>query len=212
MAGNATRERLIAESMRLFGERGYAGTSVADIEAAAGLSSGAGSLYRHFPSKQALLAAGVRQQIDAGQHLLRLLADADDGAAIPLRERLIAVATAGLRRLEQEADLNRIMLKDLAHFPELLDLARREEVARVHQAVAAWLDAQLGARSDGQAGTGRRDTEGIAAVLVGAVSNFWMLRDIFGEHPAGISEERYLASLVDALMPSLPGVEKTLEN
>ncbi len=208
MAGNATRERLIAESMRLFGERGYAGTSVADIEAAAGLSSGAGSLYRHFPSKQALLAAGVRQQIDAGQRLLRLLADADDGAAIPLRERLIAVATAGLRRLEQEADLNRIMLKDLAHFPELLDLARREEVARVHQAVAAWLDAQF----DSQAGTGRRDTEGIAAVLVGAVSNFWMLCAIFGEHPAGISEERYLASLVDALMPSLPGAEKTLEN
>ena len=54
----STRQRLVAEAMRLFGEQGYAATTVAEIEAAAGLSPGSGSLYRHFPSKQALLAEG----------------------------------------------------------------------------------------------------------------------------------------------------------
>ena len=57
-----TRQRIIAEAMRLFGEQGYAATTVAQVEAAAGLSPGSGSLYRHFPSKRALLAEGVRRQ------------------------------------------------------------------------------------------------------------------------------------------------------
>jgi hypothetical protein len=34
--------------MRLFGEQGYAATTVVEIEAAAGLSPGSGSLDRHF--------------------------------------------------------------------------------------------------------------------------------------------------------------------
>jgi AcrR family transcriptional regulator len=51
-----TRQRIIDEAMRLFGEQGYAATTIAQIEAAAGLSPGSGSLYRLFPSKQALLA------------------------------------------------------------------------------------------------------------------------------------------------------------
>jgi DNA-binding transcriptional regulator YbjK len=53
-----TRQRIIDQAMRLFGEQGYAATTIAQIEAAAGLSPGSGSLYRHFPSKQALLAEG----------------------------------------------------------------------------------------------------------------------------------------------------------
>jgi AcrR family transcriptional regulator len=203
VAEHSTRERLITESMKLFGAQGYAGTSVSDIEAAAGLSAGAGSLYRHFPSKEALLAAGIRRQIDAGQHLLSLLGGGDQVAALPVRERLIAVATAGLRRLEQEADLNRILLKDLARFPELLDIARSDEVARVHAAVAGWLSSQFTLRSGAAA-----DWEALAAVLVGSITNYWMLCDVFGAHPAGISEERYLASLADTLVPSLSDIER----
>ncbi|MFD0856079.1 TetR family transcriptional regulator, partial [Actinomadura adrarensis] len=33
-----TRERIVSEALRLFADRGYAATSVAEIEAAAGLS------------------------------------------------------------------------------------------------------------------------------------------------------------------------------
>ena len=50
--------------MRLFGEQGYQATSVAQIEAAAGLAPGSGALYRHFKSKQALLEAGIDRQLD----------------------------------------------------------------------------------------------------------------------------------------------------
>ena len=100
----STRSRLIAESMRLFGEQGYSGTSVSEIEAAAGLSGGSGSLYRHFASKEALLSEGIREQVAAGKGLLGLVRDAGTAVEAPLRESLAMIAVAGLRRLEQERD------------------------------------------------------------------------------------------------------------
>ena len=48
-----TEERILNQSMRLFLERGYHGTSIDDITQAAGLTKGA--LYWHFKSKEALL-------------------------------------------------------------------------------------------------------------------------------------------------------------
>jgi AcrR family transcriptional regulator len=59
-----TRERLLREGLRLFAEHGFAGTSVGAIEAAAGLQPRRGALYRHFASKEALLAAAVQRYND----------------------------------------------------------------------------------------------------------------------------------------------------
>ncbi|MDR8412005.1 TetR/AcrR family transcriptional regulator [Nonomuraea sp. 3-1Str] len=62
-----TRERLLRAAADVFGQRGYDGTRVADIAAAAGVSNGA--LYAHFGSKAELLVAALRA------HGRRLLAD-----------------------------------------------------------------------------------------------------------------------------------------
>lgn len=195
----STRERLVTEAMRLFGEHGYAGTSVGDIEAAAGLSAGAGSLYRHFASKRALLAEGVTRQISAGQSLLALLNAHEDGRELPARQRFAAVAQAGLRRLEQERDLNRILVRDLGQFPDLLVKARDEEVAQVNAATAGWLAAQsaLPDRS--------WDWEALAAVLTGAVTHFWLMTDVFGAHPGGVDEQRFLDALATLLQAANVG-------
>lgn len=53
-----TRERLLTAAAQAFAERGYDGTRVADIAAAAGVSNGA--LYAHFGSKAELLVAALR--------------------------------------------------------------------------------------------------------------------------------------------------------
>ena len=50
-----TRGRIVDSAMRLFWEKGYGSTSIADILAAAGVNSG--SLYPFFPGKQDLLVA-----------------------------------------------------------------------------------------------------------------------------------------------------------
>ena len=51
----STRDRLIQTAMKLFWEKGYGSTSVADLLQAAGVNSG--SLYHFFPGKQDLLLA-----------------------------------------------------------------------------------------------------------------------------------------------------------
>lgn len=51
---SGTRARILHAGLDLFAERGYHGTSIRDIAAAAGLTSA--SLYTHFPSKEAILA------------------------------------------------------------------------------------------------------------------------------------------------------------
>jgi AcrR family transcriptional regulator len=53
-----TRDRLLRAAADVFAERGYDGTRVADIAAAAGVSNGA--LYAHFGSKAELLVAALR--------------------------------------------------------------------------------------------------------------------------------------------------------
>ena len=50
-----TRDRLVAAALRLFAEKGYAATSIADVLREAGANSG--SLYHFFPGKQDLLVA-----------------------------------------------------------------------------------------------------------------------------------------------------------
>ena len=59
-----TRERLVTEAMALFSRQGYKATSVAQIEAAAGLTPGSGAPYHHFKSKELLLEAGIDRQLD----------------------------------------------------------------------------------------------------------------------------------------------------
>ncbi|MFG6198392.1 TetR family transcriptional regulator [Nonomuraea sp. JJY05] len=67
-----TRERLLKAAAEVFAARGYDGTRVADIAAAAGVSNGA--LYAHFGSKADLLVAALRAH---GRRILANLFAAD---------------------------------------------------------------------------------------------------------------------------------------
>src|ERR1051325_7328428 len=58
-----TRETLIKVAMRLFAEKGYNSTSVADILKEAKVNSG--SLYHHFDTKQSLLIGVLETYRDA---------------------------------------------------------------------------------------------------------------------------------------------------
>src|SRR4051812_18238536 len=173
--------------MDLFGRQGYHATTIAQIEAAAGLSAGSGALYRHFRSKRALLEEGLRRQAEAGRPLLAYLDDPAAVAGLPRRERFLAVARAGLRRLDAERDVNRLLLRDLASFPDLLERVRATELKRVHEAFTTWLHRELPDATDPGA---------LATVLMSAVSHYWVLTDVFGgPHPHGVDQERFLQAL-----------------
>lgn len=92
----ATRERIIGEAIRLFWEKGYLSTSIADILKAAGANSG--SLYHFFPSKQDLLLA-VLETYHRGIHSM-LLDPAWEGVEDPI-ERIFALLAQYRLALEQ---------------------------------------------------------------------------------------------------------------
>jgi hypothetical protein len=133
----------------------------------------------------------VQQQIAAGEQLLAYAGDQTAFAHLPTRERLAMLARAGLHRLDQERDLNRLLVRDLARFPDLLAQMRDDEIQRIYHVVSQWLATQAGPEAP------RRDWPALAAVLVGAVSHYWLLCDVFGQHPAGIDQDRYLAAIVE---------------
>jgi AcrR family transcriptional regulator len=184
----AARRRILDAARDLFGRQGYAPTPIAQIERASGLTPGAGGLYRHFRSKKALLQQVIDDQLAGGPDLAALLrrsAELGD-----LRAQLRAVARAALRRLESERDLNRLLVRDLDTAPELLALVRDRELRAVHEALTRWLRAI----APGAA----LDAGSVATVLMGAVSHYWLMRDVFdGAHPFQPDEEAFLDALVE---------------
>src|SRR5436190_82920 len=58
-----TRERLVGLAVPAFAERGFAGTSVRELAAAAGVTNA--SLLHHYPSKEALYGAVLSRIADS---------------------------------------------------------------------------------------------------------------------------------------------------
>lgn len=105
-----TRERLLRAAADVFARRGYDGTRVAEIAAAAGVSNGA--LYAHFASKAELLVAALRAH---GRRLLADLLAADPDR--PITELLLEAGRSLPRRRDASGDL----------VVEALVAARRDE-------------------------------------------------------------------------------------
>ncbi len=128
---------IIAAAGPLFGERGYEGTRLDDIAAAAGVTKPI--LYRHFDSKTALYIALLE----------RHRADLRSFAALippegPLNERLRAVLDAWLSYVETHSYAWRMLFRDTGGGPEIQ--AFRLEVHARARAVLAELIRSLAER------------------------------------------------------------------
>src|SRR6185312_14366001 len=92
--GRATRAHVVEVATRLFAEHGYDGTSIETVQASAGVSRG--SLYHHFPGKEALFWA-VLEEVGAriaqqGEDIAR---DAPDPVAMLRAGALAWIRLAG---------------------------------------------------------------------------------------------------------------------
>ncbi len=203
----SSRDRILAEALRLFGEQGYSGTSIAQIEQAAGLSPGSGALYRHFKSKDELLVKAVEARVlDRGQWAQFLSPDFSVLAMLDLIapdadliERLMVLCRIGLQRLDHDRDVTRILLRDNSAPREALEVMRRDE----HLVVLSVLSKGL-AELAGPDYRGDDDWEALAVVLQSAVAHYWLIRDLFGgEHPSTIDTDRYLRSIAEMVAARL---------
>ena len=193
----ATRDRIIEAALQLFGELGYTRASIAQIEKAAGLSPGSGGLYRHFPSKEALLieavqtclkdwgpyAAFAEPGFSAGPLIDALMPDA------PLAQKVTELCRIGLIRGDHIRDVTRILMRDNSVPAGVLDAFRTED----HDILAGLAERTI--RDLAGATAAAVDWRPTAEVLVGALSYLWLIRDIYGgDRPCGIDVDEYLTA------------------
>ena len=192
-------ERILREAMRLFAEHGYERTSIADIQAAAGLAPGSGALYKHFPSKEAERAAGMDDFV-AGAERARELIRTVPG---PAEDALSVLARAAMRMLQEDRDVLRIVWRELEQFPELLERVRERRMQTTYAALADWL------RDRADRGELRvEDPAATAAVLLGGLTSFKVFHTLLGEPPARLDDERFVLAwlrvVLRGLLPEAP--------
>ena len=157
-----TRAALVGAGRVLFGRRGFAETSVDDLAAEAGLTTGA--LYHHFPNKAALFET-VFEELH-----LELLAVSGEAAAKgkgPLDQ--LARAFEAFLDAVLEPEVQRIMVTDA---PAVLGPARYTELDERY-AFTAIVASLTQARTEGALRV--KDPETLARLLLGALTRGGML-------------------------------------
>jgi AcrR family transcriptional regulator len=188
-------ERILVAAMGLFAQKGYEKTSVGEIQEAAGLTFGSGALYKHFPSKEAVLAEGVERFVESARSQRRLLSDLGD---LEIGDALQLIATAAMRSFANDRDLLRIAWRDLEPFPELQERVRTERIRTTFDEFSSWLasEADRGRiRSD--------DSLGVAAVALSSLAFFQLLHFLLNDTPAGIDEQHFVTAWVRLVTAAL---------
>jgi AcrR family transcriptional regulator len=186
----STRDRILTESMRLFAARGFDGTSITMIEAASGLSPGSGGMYKHFPSKRAVLEAGIAA---ATESTVTARAEGSYPVDTPLVDALGQVIDFGLAELAQQRDFIRVLFRELDPYPDLLRGLRDRYIQQSYRALAAWI------RGGQRVGAIRADADPLAAatVLMGSFVNVRVLETFLAERPGRLSIRRFRAEWID---------------
>jgi len=124
--GRTVPERLVEEALRLFAEKGFEGTSVQDVVAAAGVTKGA--MYHYFSSKDDLLAEiyarVLREQLD------RLQAFASSAA--PVEERVHGAAADVVVTTIENLDSTTVFFRSLHQLSPAKQREVRAERRRYH--------------------------------------------------------------------------------
>ena len=187
-----TRDRLVSAAMRLFAARGYTGTTVGQIEAAAGLAPRSGALYQYFKGKRELLDAAVERHAES---LDQMQAATDLMPLGDLRAELTLMARWNLQDLRRRRDLYRFIRREGDRFPELLATVYEKIGREPLQRTADYLRERFR-----EAGAGEPDTEALVVVMVQTMSTYISHIDVYGAPALDVDEERFVTAWVDVCM------------
>lgn len=190
----STRDRIIDAAMELFGRNGYKGTSVVQIEKAAGLTPGAGGIYHHFRNKEALLSAGIERQlgrVSALRDLRHVFAGVGD-----LRTELTLTARYALAELDNETELLRIVASEARAHPELVGDAVQQLIGATYTGFAGWLHDSTGLTPEKAAA--------VAAIGLGALLSSRLLPILLDSDPTGVPDETLVNTWVEMMQTQLP--------
>ncbi|MCA9679161.1 MAG: TetR/AcrR family transcriptional regulator, partial [Myxococcales bacterium] len=133
------RRSYLAVARRLFAERGFDATSTDMIVAEVGGSKA--TLYKYFPTKEALVAGLITEVIDGAQRAQGGLA-ADALAALPLRDALTRIGRATLDAVVSAPAIGmlRLCLGEVNRFPDLARALWDHGPARSYAVFRAFLE------------------------------------------------------------------------
>lgn len=184
----STRERLVRAAMRLFAERGFAGTTVGDIEELAGLTRRGGGFYRHFDTKEEILSAGVTTQIaqaERNRAAVELLPFGD------LRSELTLVCRWLLQIIDELRDLFQVVEREGDRFPELKRQSQWQLIEPLHQGAI-----QFTSRWAEQTGHPSPDPAASALIMIGSALNFRRMQWTYGVAPMEVDDDRFVGTWV----------------
>jgi AcrR family transcriptional regulator len=183
---STARRRILVAAVECFASKGYAATTIADIERTAGLSVGAGGTYRHFPSKRAILEA----VIDAAVNV-------PDDEMAPPGEDIEATAHEMLDYMRR--DMMRIYFRDLDDFPDQRTRINERTINTAYRRVAD----RIAARNPSI------DAEAAAAVILGSLINFRVNEVLVGDDANGVGRDRFIRTWADIYRRLLGQVPST---
>ena len=192
-----TRERIVTEAIRLFARDGFSGTTVGDIEAAAGLVPRSGGLYKHFRSKEEVLSAAIERHV---REMERARERLDMMPLGDMRAELTLAARWALAELGEEQLVMKVVQKDGDRFPELVAEVVERIVAPGHEQAARMFE-----RFMAEAGIEGRDPRATAAVAVGSLIDYTLEQTMFGVPPGGVGENEFIEAWVDTWVTFMRG-------
>jgi TetR/AcrR family transcriptional repressor of nem operon len=131
--GTATRSRILDAAEALVLDKGFAGTSVDDVIAAAETTKG--GFFHHFPTKQELAHALVERYVAADMELLdSLLEQAEQESDDPLDQLLQFVSLQDVTA-ELDGETPGCLYASFCYEQELVDETTRDLIA---EAMLAW--------------------------------------------------------------------------
>jgi AcrR family transcriptional regulator len=184
-----TRDRILEAAMDLFAEDGFSGATISEVERRVGLAAGTGSLYRHFPSKEALLRAAVEREVTRIRAEIKQHADAAEesaGRADPAERRLRSYRQR-LHDMRLCDRLFRLMLSEGDRVPEFRE--------------AVWAALRVPVADEPETG------DVIEAVAESAIGGYHLFSIMQGRPYNGVSEEQFLRELVELRMAG-PGLRQ----
>jgi AcrR family transcriptional regulator len=183
----------MSAAMALFAERGFDGTSVGEIERAAGLAARSGALYQYFKGgKEELLRATIERELEAIDELGSVLDMLPLG---DLQAELTLMARWNLASLERRSQLSRFVRRDAARLPtDLRETLYDRLVDQPYGLVVDWLRERL-------PDTDRApDLYPLALILVEPMGSYRSIRQTFGRVPDDIDDERFVAAWVQTAL------------
>ncbi len=176
------RQELLATGLKLFAEKGFRGTTIADIATATGTAHGL--VYHYFRSKDELLAA-ILERFSFLERLEELLAVS---AERPAAEVLADIAVGFSAMLDERSDMLRLVVAESQTNP-VVAAALGRVMDEAERLLVAYLEARV------EAGELRRHDAGVPARAL-----FWAL---ITEHLGPVRPDDFERELVDVLLEGI---------